>query len=73
MTEVEEEVLVTMCKYFIENSWIDRETENAFDTLVEKVCEPAPWDYSVNEQTLGQIRVYRILRFTRTCTNFVLQ
>jgi len=38
-----------MCKYFIENSWIDRETENAFDTLVEKVCEPAPWDYSVNE------------------------
>ena len=53
MTEVEEEVLVTMCKYFIENSWIDRETENAFDTLVEKVCEPAPWDYSVNEQTLG--------------------
>ena len=49
MTEVEEEVLVTMCKYFIENSWIDRETENAFDTLVEKVCEPAPWDYSVNE------------------------
>ena len=49
MTEVEEEVLVTMCKYFIENRWIDRETENAFDTLVEKVCEPAPWDYSVNE------------------------
>ena len=49
MTEVEEEVLVTMCKYFIENSWIDREAENAFDTLVEKVCEPAPWDYSVNE------------------------
>ena len=49
VTEVEEEGLVTMCKYFIKNSWIDRETENAFDTLVEKVCEPAPWDYSVNE------------------------
>ena len=49
MTEVEEEVLVTMCKYFIENSWIHRETEAAFDTLVEKVCEPAPWDYSVSE------------------------
>ena len=49
MTEVEEEVLVTMCKYFIENSWIDRATEAAFDTLVEKVCEPAPWDYSVSE------------------------
>ena len=49
VTEVAEEVLVTMCKYFIENSWIDRETEAAFDTLVEKVCEPAPWDYSVSE------------------------
>ena len=49
MTEVEEEVLVTMCKYFIENSWIYRETAAAFDTLVEKVCEPAPWDYSVSE------------------------
>ena len=49
MTEVEEEVLVTMGKNFIENSWIDRETEAAFDTLVEKVCEPAPWDYSVSE------------------------
>ena len=46
MTEVEEEVLVTMCKYFIENSWIDRETEAAFDTLVEKVCEPAPVSYT---------------------------
>ena len=49
MPEVEEEVLVTMCNYFIENSWIDRETEAAFDTLVEKVCEPSPWDYSVSE------------------------
>ena len=49
MTEVEEEVLVTMCKYFIENGWVDHDTEAGFDTLVEKVCEPAPWDYSVSE------------------------
>ena len=46
MTEVEEEVLVTMCKYFIENGWVDHDTEAGFDTLVEKVCEPAPWDYT---------------------------
>ena len=49
MTEVEEEVLVTMCKYFIENSCIDRETEAAFDTLIEKICEPAPWDYAIDD------------------------
>ena len=49
MTEVEEEVLVTMCKYFIENGWVDPDTEAGFDPLVEKVCEPAPWDYSVSE------------------------
>ena len=46
MSDVEEEVLVTMCKYFIENGWVDHDTEAGFDTLVEKVCEPAPWDYT---------------------------
>ena len=46
VTEVEEEVLVTMCKYFIENGWVAHDTEAGFDTLVEKVCEPAPWDYT---------------------------
>ena len=46
VTEVEEEVLVTMCKYFIENGWVDLDAEAGFDTLVEKVCEPAPWDYT---------------------------
>ena len=46
ITEVEEEVLVTMAKFFIDNGWIDHETESAFDTIIEKICEPAPWDYS---------------------------
>ena len=47
MSEDEESVLVTMCQFFIENGWIDEDTETAFDTLIEKVCEPAPWDYSL--------------------------
>ena len=48
-TEPEEEVLVQMARYFIDMGWIDDETETAFDSLIEKICEPAPWDYSVNE------------------------
>ena len=46
ITEVEEEVLVTMAKFFMDNGWIQQETEAGFDTLIEKICEPAPWDYS---------------------------
>ena len=49
MTEDEESVLVTMARFFIENGWIDDETQDAFDTLIEKICEPAPWDYDPKE------------------------
>ena len=45
MTEPEEEVVVQMARYFIDMGWIDDETEDAFDSLIEKICEPAPWDY----------------------------
>ena len=45
MTEPEESVLVKMAQFFIENGWVDAESENDFDTLIEKICEPAPWDY----------------------------
>ena len=47
--EAEESVLVEMARYFIDMGWINDESEDAFDTLIEKICEPAPWDYSVNE------------------------
>ena len=49
MTEPEEAVLVQMARFFIDNGWIDPDTEHDFDTLIEKICEPAPWDYSVND------------------------
>ena len=48
-TEPEEAVLVQMARFFIEQGWIDEETEPAFDTLIEKICEPAPWDYDPKE------------------------
>ena len=45
MTEGEEIVLVKMAQYFVDLGWIDDDTEKDFDSLVEKICEPAPWDY----------------------------
>ncbi len=47
MNEDEESVLVKMATFFIDNGWIDDTTEAHFDSLVEKICEPAPWDYSL--------------------------
>ena len=48
MSEPEEAVLVKMATYFIDMGWVDDSSEDAFDSLVDKICEPAPWDYSVN-------------------------
>ena len=48
-TEPEEEVLEQMARYFIDMGWIDDETETAFDSLIEKICEPAPWDYAIDD------------------------
>ena len=48
MTEPEEAVLVQMARFFIDNGWIDPDTEHDFDTLIEKICEPAPWDYNLH-------------------------
>ena len=52
MTEPEESVLVQMASYFLDMGWIDEDTEKHFDSLVEKICEPAPWDYSIDPQSI---------------------
>ena len=49
MNEGEESVLVEMARCFIEQGWINDESENDFDSLIEKICEPAPWDYDPKE------------------------
>ena len=49
MKEDEESVLVKMATYFLDMSWIDDDSEKAFDSLVEKICEPAPWDYAIDD------------------------
>ena len=46
MSEPEEAVLVKMATYFIDMGWVDDSTQDAFDTLIDKICEPAPWDYA---------------------------
>ena len=49
MNEDEETALVKMATYFLDMGWIDDDTEKAFDSLVEKICEPAPWDYAIDD------------------------
>ena len=49
MKEDEEAVLVKMGTYFLDMGWIDEASENAFDSLIEKICEPAPWDYAIDD------------------------
>ena len=49
MNEAEESALVTMARFFVDNGWIDDDNQEAFDTLVEKICDPAPWDYTFTD------------------------
>ena len=49
MNAGEESALVTMARFFIDYGWIDDDTQADFDTLIEKICEPAPWDYAIDD------------------------
>ena len=49
VTESEESVLVEMVSFFNDMGWINEETQDAYDTLVDKICDPSPFDYSVEE------------------------
>ena len=49
ITEAEESVLVEMIGYFNDMGWINDESEDAYDTLVDKICEPSPFDYTPTE------------------------
>ena len=46
ISEAEENVLVEMIQFFNDNGWINEESQNEYDTLCEKVCEPAFWEYN---------------------------
>ena len=46
MTRDEEEVLVEMVMFFNDMGWINEESQTDYDSLVEKICEPAFWEYN---------------------------
>ena len=49
VTESEESVLVEMVSFFNDMGWINDDTQDAYDTLVDKICDPSPFEYSVEE------------------------
>ena len=46
ITEAEESVLVEMIKYFNDLGLPDDINSEDYDTLSEKICDPAFWEYS---------------------------
>ena len=46
MTRDEEEVLVQMVMFFNDMGWIDESTQDAYDSLFDKITDPEPSDYS---------------------------
>ena len=46
ITEKEETVLVEMIKFFNDCGLPDDIDSDDFDSLSDKVCEPAPWEYN---------------------------
>ena len=46
ITEAEETVLVEMIQYFNDLGWINDTNVDEYDSLTEKICEPAFWEYN---------------------------
>ena len=46
ITEAEETVLVEMIQYFNDLGWINDTNVDEYDSLCEKICEPAFWEYN---------------------------
>ena len=46
VSEAEESVLVEMVMFFNDMGWINEESQTEYDSLVEKICEPASWEYN---------------------------
>ncbi len=44
ITEAEESVLVEMIQFFNDNGWINESNQTDYDSLSDKVCEPAFWE-----------------------------
>ena len=51
ITEAEETALVDMIKYFNDLGWINDSNIDEYESLSEKICEPAFWEYSQQSGT----------------------
>ena len=45
ITEAEESVLVEMIQFFNDMGWVNPDSQTDYDSLTDKVCEPAFWEY----------------------------
>ena len=50
LTEAEESVLVKMALHYVRTTDCNDVSKNDLDAVVEKLCDPSPFEYSVEEK-----------------------
>ena len=48
-TESEQDVIVEMVTFFNDMGWINESTQDAYDTLVEKITNDSPFEWSCHQ------------------------
>ena len=46
ITEAEETALVEIIRYFNDMGWVNPDSQTDYDSLTDKICEPAFWEYN---------------------------
>tara|TARA_B100001113_G_scaffold309812_1_gene272671 strand:- start:101 stop:295 length:195 start_codon:yes stop_codon:yes gene_type:complete len=47
-TEEQQSVIVDMITYFNDMGWINESTQDAYDEVVEIICDDSPFEWSVH-------------------------
>ena len=47
-TEEQQSVIVDMVTFFNEKGWINESTQDAYDEVVEIICDDSPFEWSVH-------------------------
>jgi len=48
-TEKQQDVIVEMITFFNDMGWINDDTQDAYDEVVDLVCEDSPFEWSVSD------------------------
>ena len=48
-TEEQQDVIVEMISFFNDMGWINDDTQDAYDEVVDLVCEDSPFEWSVSD------------------------